>query len=97
MPQPSSAETPLPVRTVARHIAEWLGRLGRVWVEGQVTQLSRRTGTVFLTLRDPVADLSLQVTCARPVFDAVVPPLADGARGRCSSRCAIRSPTSACR
>jgi exodeoxyribonuclease VII large subunit len=76
----SSAEQPLPVRTVARSIAEWVSRLGRVWVEGQVTQLSRRPGTVFLTLRDPVADVSLSVTCARAVCDAVAPPLAEGAR-----------------
>lgn len=80
MPQPNSAESPLPVRTVARLVAEWVGRLGRVWVEGQVTEVSKRPGTVFLTLRDPVADVSLKVTCARGVCDAVVPPLADGAR-----------------
>jgi exodeoxyribonuclease VII large subunit len=76
----SSAEQPLPVRTVARSIAEWVSRLGRVWVEGQVTQLNLRPGTVFLTLRDPVADVSLQITCARGVCDAVAPPLAEGAR-----------------
>lgn len=76
----SSAEQPLPVRTIARAIADWVSRLGRVWVEGQVTQLSLRPGTVFMTLRDPVADVSLQVTCARRVCDAVAPPLADGAR-----------------
>src|SRR4051794_639446 len=76
----NSAEAPLPVRTVARSIAEWVGRLGRVWVEGQVTQLSFRPGTVFLTLRDPVADVSLSVTCARAVCEAVVPPLQEGAR-----------------
>jgi exodeoxyribonuclease VII large subunit len=78
----STAEQPLPVRTVARAIYEWVGRLGRVWVEGQITEISRRPGmnVVFLTLRDPVADVSLQVTCARAVCDAVVPPLADGAR-----------------
>jgi exodeoxyribonuclease VII large subunit len=76
----NSAESPLPVRTVARSIAEWVGRLGRVWVEGQVAQLTPRPGTVFLTLRDPVADVSLSVTCARGVFDAVVPPLVEGAR-----------------
>jgi exodeoxyribonuclease VII large subunit len=76
----SSAEQPLPVRTVTRAIADWVSRLGRVWVEGQVTQLSLRPGTVFMTLRDPVADVSLQVTCARGVCDAVAPPLAEGAR-----------------
>ena len=59
MTAPSSPEAPWPVRTVARKIADWIGRLGEVWVEGQVAQLSRRSGaaTVFLTLRDPVADL----------------------------------------
>jgi exodeoxyribonuclease VII large subunit len=76
----NSAEQPLPVRTVARSIAEWVNRLGRVWVEGQVTQLSRRPGTVFLTLRDPVADVSLSVTCPRSVSEACVPPLAEGDR-----------------
>jgi len=79
---PSTAEEPWPVRTVARHVAGWVTRLGRVWVEGQVTELSRRpgAGTVFLVLRDPVADVSLRVTCARTVCDAVVPALAEGAR-----------------
>jgi exodeoxyribonuclease VII large subunit len=76
----NSAEAPLPVRTVARSIADWVGRLGRVWVEGQVTQLHPRPGTVFLTLRDPVADVSLSVTCARGVYDGVLPPLTEGAR-----------------
>lgn len=78
----NSAEQPIPVRTVARHISEWVSRLGRVWVEGQITELSRRsaTATVFLTLRDPVADVSLRVTCGRAVADAVAPPLADGQR-----------------
>lgn len=76
----NSAEQPLPVRTVSRSLAEWIDKLGRVWVEGQVTQVSRRPGTVFLTLRDPVADMSLTVTCPRQVCEAVVPPLEEGAR-----------------
>lgn len=78
----TSAEKPIPVRTVARLIGEWVGRLGRVWVEGQVTQVNRRAGasTVFLTLRDPVAEVSLSVTCPSRVYDAVQPPLVDGAR-----------------
>jgi exodeoxyribonuclease VII large subunit len=82
VPLTSSAEQPLPVRTVARAIGEWISRLGRIWVEGQITQISRRPGAtvVFLTLRDPVAEVSLQVTCRRDVIDACNPPLADGAR-----------------
>ncbi len=76
----NSAEQPLPVRTVARSIAEWVDRLGRVWVEGQVTQVHRRSGTAYLVLRDPVADMSLNVTCSRMVCDAVVPVLSEGDR-----------------
>jgi exodeoxyribonuclease VII large subunit len=79
---PSTPEAPWPVRTVARKVAEWIGRLGEVWVEGQVAQLSRRGGaaTVFLTLRDPAADLSIPVTCAREVADRPGLELAEGAR-----------------
>ncbi|MQA02317.1 MAG: exodeoxyribonuclease VII large subunit [Streptosporangiales bacterium] len=78
----TSPERPVPVRTVAQLIAQWVGRLGRVWVDGQLTDLSRRPGsnTVFLTLRDPVAQVSLPVTCAKQLVDGIQPPLVDGAR-----------------
>jgi len=61
---PPTAERPWPVRTVARKIAEWIDRLGAVWVEGQLAQVTARagTGTAFLVLRDPAADVSLQLT-----------------------------------
>jgi len=35
--------------------------------------------TVFLTLRDTVADISVQVTCSRQVFDSLNPPVVEGA------------------
>ena len=55
----TSPQSPAPVRQIANAIASWIDRLGAVWVEGQVAQLSRRQGmnTVFLTLRDAVADV----------------------------------------
>ena len=71
----TSAESPVPVRVVALRIGEWISRLGEIWVDGQVAQLSRRPGvpTQFLTLRDPNANVSLQVTCGRDVLpDSVV-------------------------
>lgn len=63
-PELTSAEAPWPVRTVARKISEWVDRLGAVWVEGQLAQVTARpgTGTAFLVLRDPAADVSLQLT-----------------------------------
>src|SRR4051812_5907828 len=82
MTAPSAPEAPWPVRTVARKIADWISRLGEVWVEGQVAQLSRRGGaaTVFLTLRDPAADMSVPVTCHRDVADRPGLELTEGAR-----------------
>jgi len=76
----TTADSPVPVRTVLRLAGEWIGRLGRVWVEGQIAELTRRGGTVFLTLRDPVAAVSVRVICARTVLDASDPPPAEGAR-----------------
>ncbi|NIH78647.1 exodeoxyribonuclease VII large subunit [Amycolatopsis viridis] len=79
--EPTSAENPWPVRTVARKIAEWINRLGSVWVEGQVTQVNARPGTqtAFLTLRDPAADVSMTVTCPTGLLRGIEPPLRDGA------------------
>src|SRR3954453_8913886 len=67
----STPEQPMPVRTVALHIGQWVSKLGRVWVEGQVAQIGGRGATVFLTLRDPVADVSLSVTCPRAVAEGL--------------------------
>lgn len=77
----TSLESPAPVRQVANAIAGWVDRLGVVWVEGQIAQLSRRPGlnTVFMTLRDPVAEVSITVTCSRVLFDGLNPPLVEGA------------------
>lgn len=77
----TSPESPAPVRQIASAVAGWIDRLGAVWVEGQVAQLNRRQGmsTVFLTLRDTVADISVTVTCSRATLDSLNPPLVEGA------------------
>ncbi len=77
----SSAQSPAPVRQIANAISGWVDRLGAVWVEGQIAQVSRRPGlaTVFMTLRDTVADISIPVTCSRVLFDSLNPPLVEGA------------------
>ncbi|AJE82675.1 exonuclease VII large subunit XseA [Streptomyces albus] len=78
----TSAQAPLPVGQVSRLIGGWIDRLGAIWVEGQITQLSRRpgAGVVFLTLRDPSQDISVSVTCYRQVFEAVADVVTEGAR-----------------
>ncbi len=78
----TSPDEPLPVRVVSQHIGAWVHRLGAVWVEGQVAELSRRPGsrTAFVVLRDPAAHVSLRVTCPVDVLDRAATPLAEGAR-----------------
>jgi exodeoxyribonuclease VII large subunit len=75
----STAEAPVPLRRISQAISEWIGRLGEVWVEGQVAQFVRRPGvqTCFLTLRDVEANVSIQVTCHRSILPE---PLTEGAR-----------------
>jgi exodeoxyribonuclease VII large subunit len=81
MPLETTAQSPAPVRQIATLIDGWINRLGAVWVEGQIAQVSRRPGlnTVFMTMRDPIADISIAVTCSRTLFDGLNPPLVEGA------------------
>jgi len=74
----TSAEQPVPVRTVLQLVGGWIGRLGQVWVEGQIAECTRRGSAVYLTLRDPIAAVSVRVICTRQVFDVAAP--AEGAR-----------------
>ena len=68
----------MPVRTVLQLVSGWIGRLGRVWVEGQIAECSRRGSNVYLTLRDPIAAVSVRVVATRQVFEVTAP--AEGAR-----------------
>jgi exodeoxyribonuclease VII large subunit len=76
----NSAENPFPVRAVAIRVAAWIDKLGTVWVEGQLAQISMRpdSKTVFMVLRDPAADMSLTVTCSRDLMLRSPVKLAEG-------------------
>src|ERR1700753_2937960 len=77
----TSAEAPVPVRTVLQLVGGWGQRLGRCWVDGEIAELARRGGTVFITLRDPAAAVSVRVICARTVFESIRPAPSHGAAG----------------
>jgi len=65
-----------------RGVAQWLGRLPTVWVEGEVTELRRheRWAGVFFTLKDPTDGSCLAATMPRGQFDGLRLELADGER-----------------
>ncbi|MDT0202171.1 exodeoxyribonuclease VII large subunit [Nocardioides sp. AE5] len=77
----TSLESPAPLRVIADRLDGWISRLGAVWVEGQVAQVNRRasSNTVFMTLRDSVAEISMTLTCSKVLFDGLNPPVVEGA------------------
>ena len=59
----SSPDRPQPLARIVGAVADWVGRLGEIWVEAQVIEIKRRAApTQFLTLRDRFADVSCSVT-----------------------------------
>ena len=80
VPPGQSADNPFPVRGVAIRVAGWIDRLGAIWVEGQIAQLTLRprSNTAFITLRDPAADMSLSLTCPRDLVVNAPVKMTDG-------------------
>ena len=76
----SSPEHPQPLRVIARAVRGWIEKLGAVWVEAQLIEINRRSGTrtIFLTLRDKLAEVSVSVTASPITLDAAG-PLTEGA------------------
>ncbi len=74
MPE-TSAEKPLSVRVISEAIGDYLSKLGAVWIEGELSEVTVRPGApmVFMRLRDTSADMSLSIMCHRSVLEAVQP------------------------
>jgi exodeoxyribonuclease VII large subunit len=79
---PYDDRTVYSVASFNRGVAQWLGRLPTVWVEGEVTELRRheRWASVFFTLKDPADGSCLGVTMPRGQFDGLRLELIDGER-----------------
>ena len=75
MPLESSPEHPVPLGRVLSLVRQWIDRLGSVWVEAQVIEINRRAGTssVFLTLRDRLAQVSASVRVSTATLDSAGP------------------------
>lgn len=70
----TSPDNPVPLGRMVTMVSGWVGRLGRIWVEGQVIELRRRERpSQFLTLRDPRGQQSAEVTCSKAVLDSAGP------------------------
>jgi exodeoxyribonuclease VII large subunit len=81
-PLPYDDRTVYSVAAFNKGVAQYLGRLPTVWVEGEVTELRRhdRWASVFLTLKDPNDGSCISVQMPRGQFDGLRLELVDGER-----------------
>lgn len=71
----TSSESPVPVRVISEAIGAYLAKLGPIWIEGELSEVTVRPGApmVFMRLRDTSADMSLSIICHRSVLEAISP------------------------
>ncbi|HVT65760.1 MAG TPA: exodeoxyribonuclease VII large subunit [Mycobacteriales bacterium] len=80
MPPQTTAESPVQVRNLAQALLNAVAKVGRVWVEGQITEVRRRGATAYFTLRDTSVEMSVPASCSARLIDDLEPPLTEGAR-----------------
>lgn len=74
MVEPNAADNPRSLAWVVNAVKGWVERCGAIWVQAQVIEVTRRSSpTQFLTLRDPIEEISASATCHRRVLDAAGP------------------------
>lgn len=82
MSSATSPESPWPVREVNAKVKSWIERLGHIWVEGQLTQVSYKPNwkLSYLVLRDPEAESSVRLTCSSSLLQSLPALPEDGDR-----------------
>ena len=76
----SSEHSPWPVSALSKSLKDWIDRLGRVWVEGEISQINNRGGNLFAELRDLQTENSISIHSWRGSTDLIDPNLAQGDR-----------------
>jgi exodeoxyribonuclease VII large subunit len=79
----SSELTPWSVANFTSSLKDWITRLGNVWVEGQISQISPKKDVFFGELRDLVADKGFSIHSRRPEVLNTISELAAGDRVVC--------------
>lgn len=76
----SSEQTPWSVANFVGTLRDWITRLGNVWVEGQISQISPKKDVFFGELRDLILDKGFSIHSRRPDILKAVSELAAGDR-----------------
>lgn len=77
---PSTPETPWQVKDLSQALSGYIERLGEVWIEAQLAQITLRTGarTGYITLRDTSNEQSVQGVCSRNILEQCQPRPQEG-------------------
>lgn len=73
-----TADDPWPVSRVSALIGGHFAKFGAVWVDGEISEMNRRQGSTYLTLRDRTEDISMSVSIASATLDKVQPRIDEG-------------------
>jgi exodeoxyribonuclease VII large subunit len=57
----SSSDSPWPVSKLSATLKDWIDRLGYLWVEGEISQISLRSANMFGQLRDLQLENSIEI------------------------------------
>ena len=76
----SAPETALAVAHLGQKMADWIARLGSVWVEGQVVEINARGALTFVDLRDVQDEARIKMYVRGNGLNQIQPPIAQGSR-----------------
>ena len=76
----SSEHSPWPVSAFSKTIKDWVERLGKVWVEGELSQINNRGGNLFAELRDLQTENSISIHAWKGSNQLIDPDLVQGDR-----------------
>ena len=76
----SAPETALAVAHLGQKMADWIARLGSVWVEGQVVEINARGALTFVDLRDVQDEARIKMYVRGNGLKQIQPPIAQGSR-----------------
>ena len=76
----SSEHSPWPVSAFSKSIKDWIEKLGKVWVEGELSQINNRGGNLFAELRDLQSENSISIHAWKGSNQLIDPNLVQGDR-----------------
>ena len=76
----SSENSPWQVSQLSRSLKDWIEKLGRVWVEGELQAYSEKPAGVFASIRDLDVEMSVEVHAFANSGADIEPGLSQGDR-----------------